>query len=412
MTRDKSTILGSNHHSTKIKNRALVLKLICTGSNVSRIDISRQTGLSKMSITNIVNELIDEGFVLEQAEQTTPARSNTAGAIGRKPVFLAPDTSKFLALGLYISRDYAIATLYNLKCKIVDERKCKFAFEESESSFTDKIKTLIHTILEGIPSGKKLLGIGVASIGPLDIHSGIILEPPNFHTLKSIPIKQILEKEYDCAVYADNDMNASALAEKLYGKATDIKNFAYVGVTNGIGAGIITDNLLFAGDMGFSGELGHTSIHYGGPKCACGNSGCLELYASIPEIVSQARNSITLGMDSSLAELEMIEWTDIVKHAEAGDKLALNLIDRLCLYISIGLVNLINLFDPRVIYLGHEIALAGSLVTERLQSHLADRTISSRYKSIPVEISAFGDKSPIIGSVAIVLDKLFSGVID
>lgn len=406
--KEKTSILGSNHQSTKIQNRALVLKIICTGSNVSRIDISRQTGLSKMSITNIVNELVNEGFVVDLAEKTELSNS---GAVGRKPIFLAPDTSTYTALGLYISRDFAIATLSNLKCEIISEMKCSFSFEESESSFTDKIKALVNSILNSdIASEKKVLGIGVACIGPLDVEKGVILEPTNFHNLKRISIKRLLENEFGYEVFIDNDMNASALAEKLYGKAKDVHNFVYIGVTNGIGAGIITSGVLFAGDMGFSGEIGHTTINYEGPKCVCGNTGCLELYASIPEIVSQARNSIALGMASNLKELENIEWKDIVEYADLGDKLALNLIDRLCLYISIGLVSLINIFDPKIIYLGHDIALAGSLVTVRLESYLKDKTLSSRYKSIPIEISAFGDKAPIAGSSAIVFHKLFNGL--
>jgi predicted NBD/HSP70 family sugar kinase len=403
--KEKTLILGSNHQSTKLQNRALVLKLISTGTIVSRIDISRQTGLSKMSITNIVNELITEGFVVNQAEQTGLSKNVS---LGRKPIFLAPNTSIYMALGIYISRDYAIATLSNLKCEIIKELKTVFSFDESECSFIDKIKALIRAILNtDMSSEKKIIGIGIACIGPLDIKKGVILEPPNFHKLKSIPIKELLEKEFGYEVTVDNDMNASALAEKLYGKAKEISNFVYVGVTNGIGAGIITNDLLFAGDMGFSGEIGHTTINYEGPKCACGNTGCLELYASIPEIVSQAKNSTILGMDSLLGELEVIEWSDIVKYAKIGDQLALNLIDRLCLYISIGLVSLVNIFDPKIIYLGHDIALAGSLVTRRLEANLNDKIISSRYKKIPVEISAFGDKSPVVGAGAIVFDRLF-----
>ena len=406
----KKVILGSNQKSTKLLNRALVLKIICTGTNVSRIDISRQTGLSKMSITNIVGELQDEGLVVEQAGQPPAGKNGSKASIGRRPVYLAPDTENHFALGLYISRDNAVASLANLKCELIKEKRCSFDFEESETSFTDKIKALVHSTLdEVIASGRKIMGIGVASIGPLDIRHGIILEPPNFHKLKSIPIKRILEYEFGCPVYTDNDMNAAALAEKLYGKAKDIGNFIYLGVTNGIGAGIIADNSLFAGEMGFSGEIGHTTINYEGPKCACGNTGCLELYASIPEIVSQAENSISLGMESALAKLVRIEWKDIVEYAKSGDKLSLNLIDRLCLYISIGLVNLINLFDPHIIYLGHDIALAGSLVTEKLGAYLKDKALSSRYKNVPVEISAFGDRAPVAGSVAIALDKLFSG---
>lgn len=407
--KEKKTILGSNHQSIKKLNRALVLKIISTGASVSRIDISRQTGLSKMSITNIVNELINEGFVIDQAQQ--PASPPNA-SIGRRPVILAPDVSTHLALGLYISRDQAVATLSNLKCEVIEEKKCIFAFEESERSFTDKIKAIINSILGSEPAaGKKILGIGVACIGPLNMRDGVILEPPNFHKLKGISIKQILENEFGYGVYLDNDMNASALAEKLYGKAKDVSNFVYLGVTNGIGAGIITNNALYEGDMGFSGEIGHITINFEGPKCACGNTGCLELYASIPEIVLQAKNAISLGMDSTLRKLETIEWMDIVRAAGSGDALALNLMDRLCLFISNGLVSLSNIFDPQKIYLGHDIALAGDLVIKRLEAYFKDKAISSRYKNIPIEISAFSDKAPVAGSAAIVFNRLFRGKI-
>ena len=93
-------------------------------------------------------------------------------------------------------------------------------------------------------------------------------------------------------------MNASALAEKLYGNGRNISDFVYIGVTNGIGSGIISNDNLFAGEMGFSGEIGHTTINYEGPKCACGNTGCLELYASIPEIEKQANDAIKSGLES------------------------------------------------------------------------------------------------------------------
>lgn len=403
--RGKSPLQGSNHQFTRIKNRAIVLKMICTGTNVSRIDISRQTGLSKMSISNIVNELIDAGFVTDQSG----IMKNDS--IGRNPISLEPDTNIHRILGIYISRDYAIVTLSNLKCEILIEMKCPFTFDESENTFIEKIRVLTSSILASEhTSDKKILGIGISCIGPLDTEHGIILEPPNFHKVRSIHIKELLQKEFGYDVHINNDMNASALVEKLYGRAKNIENFVYIGVTNGIGSGIVANNALFEGDMGFSGEIGHTTINFDGPKCACGNTGCLELYASIPEIVDQARNSISLGMSSALRRLDPIRWQDIVEQAEQGDTLALNLIDRLCLYISVGLISLINMFDPQVIYLGHDIALAGELVTKRLEYYIKDKAISSRYKDIPVEISAFCDKAPLLGSAAIVLDRMFSGL--
>lgn len=393
---------GSNHHLTKIQNRSMVLKMICTGKNITRIDISRQTSLSKMSVSNIVNELIAEGYVAEEAEQL---KNNS---IGRNPISLKPNTEIHRVLGIYISRDYADAMLSNLKCEVLYKTQCTFDFDETETSFIEKIKILTSNILnsENV-KGKNIAGIGISCIGPLDIENGIILEPPNFHKIRSIHIKDLLEKEFGYKVYINNDMNASAIAEKLYGKGRLFSDFIYLGVTNGVGSGIISNNSLFMGSMGFSGEVGHMTINFDGPQCTCGNTGCLELYASIPKIVDQARDSVLLGMDTALVNYTNIEWKDIVDQAFMGDKLSNNLIDRLCLYISIALVSLINLYDPQAIYLGHEIALAGELVTKKLEAYIKDKTLSSRYKEVPVEISAFGDEVPLIGSAAIVLDRLF-----
>lgn len=428
----KNTDLGSNNQITRIRNRALVLRLICTDSNVSRVSIARQTGLSKMSVTNIVNELIRDGFVTEQAEAEaslnerkenptvidsskgtgSPTEIESSSEIrpstGRKPVILVPNCETHAVIGIYISRDFAVSILSNLKCEILYEAKCGFSFGESNSTFMDKIFALSGKILRSKEaSGKTILGIGVSCIGPLDRKTGVILQPPNFYHLNTIPVKQKLEEKFGYPVYVDNDMNASALAEKLYGKGRNISNFVYIGVTNGIGSGIITNDELYAGEMGFSGEIGHTTINHEGPTCACGNTGCLELYASIPEIVKQAKNSIELGMDSALKKLDDIEWKDIVRCAMESDALSLNLIDRLCMYISIGLVTIINMFDPGIIFLGHDIATAGSMVSEKLEWYVKEKTISSKYKNVPIEISAFADKSPVIGSAALVLNQLF-----
>lgn len=403
----KKLINGSNHQSSKIINRSLVLKMICTGTNLSRIDIARSTGLSKMSITNIVNALISDGLVLEKNESQ---ETLSTGSSGRKPVFLNANTGIYLVLGLYISRDFATATLTNLKCENILEMKCSFSYDESEKTFINKIVSLIRSVLGSQEAAdKKVIGIGVSCIGPLDLKNGIILEPSNFHNLGRIPIKKLLEEQFGYEVYINNDMNASALAEKLYGKGKNTGNFVYVGVTNGIGAGIIANGRLFEGDMGFSGEIGHITINYNGPRCSCGNSGCLELYASIPEIVKQARKSISAGARSALRDIEEIEWPDIADCAVKGDGLALEMVDMLCKYISYGLISLINIFDLQTIYLGHDIALAGNLAASGLEANISNRFFSSNYKSVPVEISAFRHNAPVAGSAAIILDMLFSG---
>ncbi|MBC7961039.1 MAG: ROK family transcriptional regulator [Vallitaleaceae bacterium] len=402
-------VSGSNHQDTKIRNRSLVLKLICTTSNISRIDISKMTGLSKMSVTNIVNELISEGYVIEQID---PSSANEVVSSGRRPVNLSPTSNTFYSLGVYVSRDAAVCTISNLRCEILYENRCQFALEETNASFNEKIYDLLIALMNQSDIRlNQILGIGVACIGPLDVKNGIILNPPNFHNLVSIPIQTFLENAFHLKVFIENDMNASALAEKLFGKAKQIQNYVYIGVTNGIGSGVISNSALFKGDMGFGGEVGHITINFDGPRCPCGNIGCLELYASIPEIVKQARDSIALGVDSSLKLLETIQWRNIVEQAFKGDKLSQNLIERLCLYISIGLISIANIFDPEVIYLGHEISLAGELVRANLEEKINQRIFSSKYKRIPIEISEFIDRAPIAGSNALVLNQLFTNCV-
>ena len=354
-----------------------------------------------------MNELIQEGYVKESADQSEPLEAISSG---RKAVFLEVRTDNYFTIGVYISRDYATVILSNLKCEILLEKKCVFSFEESDETFVSKLKVLVYEMINSdYAKEKKIMAIGISSIGPVDCVRGIILDPPNFHRLKSIPIKQIFEEEFKLKVFIDNDMNASAIAEKFYGSGKNLSNFVYVGVTNGIGAGIITNSVLYQGDRGFGGEIGHISINFEGPDCVCGNKGCLELYASIPETVKQAKSAISLGMESSLSKIVDLEWKDIVDAAKQGDKLAVNLIEKLCLYISIGVISICNIFDPQKIYLGHDIAHGGELVTEKILSNISGKTISSKYKTIPIEISKFIDKAPIIGSVAIVLEHLFNG---
>jgi len=377
---------------------------------VSRIDLSKMTGLSKMAVTNIINELAAKGFMKSSGRKDDTATDPSSP--GRKPVLLDINPDFACAAGVYIGRDLCEISLCNLHGEIKASKAFTIAFDESSDSFEEKIVSGLKDILDAeIVKKNNILGIGVASIGPLDIKNGIILEPPNFHNLKGIPIKSLLEREFGLNTYVDNDMNASALAEKYYGKAVDIENFIYVGVTNGIGAGIMASNVLYRGECGFSGEIGHATINFDGPKCSCGNIGCLELYASLPVIIDQARTAIELGAKTSLSEVLSPGWRDIVMHAEKGDELCLKLIDKLCFYLSIGLTNIVNSFDPDVIFLGHDIALAGSLLTGKLASAVNQRMISSKYKNIKIETSKFINKAPVIGSCALVFEKLFNGEI-
>lgn len=393
---------AANLSTIKTSNRSLILRTINAEGQVSRAELSRITGLTKTSITNIITELLGEGLVMETEAQESQN--------GRRPILLYMNKDALYALGVYISRDFVHTSMVNLRGEILCETRYAFELTENEVTFMEIITQQLEemTAHTGIlPS--KILGIGIASIGPLDTDQGIILDPPNFRGLKSIPIVERLTQRFPYKVILENDMNASAVAEKLFGDARQLTDFIYIGITNGIGAGIIVGNHLFKGADGFAGEIGHTTIDIHGEQCPCGNLGCLELYTSIPHTINRVKASIQLGMETAAAYRLPLTWPDLVELARAGDDACKNAIHKLVYYLSVGLVNLIHTFDPQVIFLGHEIALAGDLVMQPLEELVNANILFRKSKRVEVRVSCFGEAAPSIGAASMVLERFYSG---
>jgi len=392
---------ASNQSTIKTNNKSLILNILNSREQISRVELSRITGLTKTSITNIVNELVEQGIMQEIGK--------TESLSGRKPTLLALNKNSMFALGIYISRDFACCNAANLRGEILYQSRHDFSLSENKETFLNSIYTLLDDVLgkTKIPHNK-ILGAGIASIGPLDIKNGVILDPPNFKGLKNIPIVEAISSKYGIRTFLDNDMNAGAIAEKLFGEGRNYANFVYIGVCNGIGGGIVLDGHILKGSGGFAGEIGHTSINISGDKCSCGNLGCVELYASIPVIVKQIETSIELGACSCLKQ-EEISWPSIIEAARKGDNLCKKALEKLVFYLSQAIVNTVNTFDPELIFLGHDIALAEDLIIGQLNEIVNDNILFKNYKSVNVKVSTFREKAPFVGAPSIVLNKFFTG---
>ena len=162
----------------------------------------------------------------------------------------------------------------------------------------------------------------------------------------------------------------------------------------------------YAGEMGFSGEIGHISINYEGPKCVWQYR--MRAHSSIPEIVKQAKISLEQGINSALKEYDFVQWGDIVRCYGKGYAGSEYHRQALHVYFYRYCFN-DQSFRSQRDFLGHDIAIAGRIVTEKMESYIKERTISRKYKEVPVQISAFKDKAPIVGSAALVLNQLFLG---
>lgn len=397
--------LGSNQQDIKTANRALALKMLCTKGGMTRTELAKYIGLTRMSVTNIVSELMDTGLVRERSVffEKTYFR-------GRKPTNLEVVSDALFAIGLHISRDALLGTVIDLVGHIHQFSVRKITPGETQQTLLSKVDELLDELFSSVVQ-EKILGIGVAVIGPVDVRQGMILSPPEFYGLGNILIREHLSQRFRLPIIIEQEMNAAAMAEKYFGHAVHYSDFIYVGVTHGIGAGIYTQNMLCAGGHGFSGEIGHCSICFDGPVCPCGNRGCLEIYASINNVVRRTCERIARGEKSLLAAKEQVTWLSIVEAAHMQDALAQSVMEELAQHLSVALVTLINTFDPQAIILGHDIALAGELVLQPLKKLIYQNALFAHQSEVALIISKFVDKAPYIGAGVLILNQLLSGEI-
>lgn len=378
---------GMNHLTLRNRNRGLVLSLIATSGELSRPDLVRLTGLTKMTITNIVSELMEQDLVEE--------RRSEAATVGRSAALLDIAAGAPKAVGLYLSRESLSVILTDLRLRVLFYRSVPLS-EETPESLGDKLCALAGEAV-GQTDGP-LLGIGISSIGPLDRDGRRLLSPPNFFDIGDFPLAERLKEQYALPVLVQNDMDAAALAEKLYGRGRWLDNFLYLGLANGIGAGIVIDGRLYTGSRGFSGEIGHLSIDLNGPLCSCGNRGCLETYVNMPVIRQRL---------AAAAKRDRVEPADL--EALYTDPACAAVFDDVADKLAVALTGAVNLLDPRCILIGHDGTWLPDGCLTRLETAVNRHILAGATRAVTVRRSAFGSRAPLLGSVCPLCRELFSG---
>ena len=390
---------GKNQQTIREENRALLLRLICTEQSISRVALARRTGLSKMAVGNIIADLMESGLVREG-----DSLSGGRGA-GRRAVGLFPG-DRALAAGVYISRDHVTASLISLSARVLKSLRYPLSAGDDASSVVDKVCRGIDEVTAGV-AADRLLGVGVASIGPVDVTEGVLLTPNDFYGIGELPLKDVISQRTGLDVTVDNDMNAAAMAESLFGLGRDHASFIYLGITHGVGSGVVLNGRVYYGEEGFAGEIGHTVLEVSGEPCTCGNRGCFEAYVSIPRLLEYTRARLESGEDSVLSSIPGFDFGDICQNAPT-DALCSKVLDRLVLYTGAALTNAVNVFDVCEVVLGHDVAAGGRALARRLEEHINGRLFARRRKRrVGVEISAFGDAAPAVGSGMLAFAKLF-----
>jgi glucokinase len=270
----------------------------------------------------------------------------------------------------------------------------------------DRIENAIRRVW---PQGEQITAIGLASPGPLDPWSGVVLEAPNIPCWDNYPLRDIIHRRLGVPALVGNDANLAALAEHRFGAGRGSANLIYITISTGVGGGIIVDDRLLLGEHGLAGEIGHIKVRPDGPLCGCGHPGCLEAQTSGPSIAREARRRIRAGEHSLALELaggdlQAISAKTLNRAAQKGDTLAAQVFHQAGTYLGLGLVTLLHLFDPDTIVVGGGVSKAGDLLLAPAQELIRQQAMTERYwRDTSIVPAALGDDVGLLGALALVL---------
>lgn len=276
------------------------------------------------------------------------------------------------------------------------------------------------------------MGIGVGAPGPLDSRTGIVFSPPNLKGWRNVPLRQLLYDEFNLPVYLGNDANLAGLGEHVYGAGRGVPDMVYVTVSTGIGGGVIIGGRVLEGVSGTAGEIGHMTIDIHGPRCNCGNTGCLEVLASGTAIARRAaevieeglgegilavareqaaqRNPLTDLAGSSrlspkaetapLPEPIQVDAAVVVEAARRGDQVAAGIMRRAAENVGVGMVNIIHLFNPALIVIGGGVSKAGPLLFEPVERIVRERAMEVPRRAVRIVRAELGENVGLLGAAA------------
>ena len=268
------------------------------------------------------------------------------------------------------------------------------------------VENLARAISE-VRDGYEVGGICLAVAGLILAQENKVVFSPNLHAVEGIPLKEVLEPRIGLPLTVENDANAAALGEFRFGAGSEVDHLMFVALGTGIGGGVITHGFLLRGAQGSGGELGHVTIQATGPRCACGNRGCLEALASGTAIARRAREVASEKPGSALGRLAVrrkLLGEDVTELARNGDEVALSVLEETGRWLGIGLAGFVNIFNPEVVAVGGGAMEAGELILESARREVRLHARPPSRDLVEVKEATLGPESGVLGAAALARD--------
>jgi len=375
----------------RAQNLATVMHSIFTGQVTTRNALAEATGLTRMTITNLTTELLSHGILVEETPEVSHGRPGRVSKLLR----LAPDSP--VVAGIWQSKSFLYGVVADLSLQVQLGRQVPLTDADTADTVLEKARALAEGLLES--TVRPVAGFGLALSGVVNTTTGAIERITDFHGIDELPLTEYLREHLQLPIFADNMMHASALAEYHYGIGRTVPDFIYVGLSEGVGAAVVSGGRKVGSVHASGGEFGHMSIDYRGPACSCGSRGCLELYASMPRLI--AGINAACGTEYVTAK----EALAVCLTDEKAGAVLVEVLDTL----AIGVNNLVNLLDVFTVVIGDDSAHIPDSYLAGMEDELNEISLFRGFHHITVLKSGFGDSAPLFGSVALVMERIFTG---
>jgi len=383
----------ATHQQTKQHNRDLVLKTIFEHESISRAEIARVTKLTRATVSDMVDNLVNEGLVEEIGY------GESLG--GKAPILLSLIADARYLIGLNLTQGWFIGSVVNLRGEI--KETVEFPVDESDG---EQALQLVYKILDQLTEceWKPVVGIGIGTPGLVNTREGIVVSAVNLDW-QDLPLAHLLKTRYDLPVTVLNDSQATAIGEFVYGGDNHTEdNLIVVTVKHGIGAGILINGSLFQGDGGGAGEIGHVVVQENGTLCRCGKHGCLETVASARAVVQRVTDLASEYDNSELVKSPQGISLDAIEEAWwKNDPLAQKVVFDAASALGKSIANMVGVLNIQKIILTGDMVRFGKSWLQTVQDAMSDATLTRIVQDTHVEIGNLEFRGCILGASAFML---------
>ncbi len=369
-------------------NQSLLLNIIRREGVISRTQITDISGLSVGAVSQIINALLERGWILETGE------GDYTG--GRRQILIRLNPNFGYALGLKLMEDRVVCSVTDFECQILDYQDYALNGEQTPSAISTALAEIVESAISRVGlERERCLGVGIGIAGIVHPHSGDVQYSP-FFGWRDVPLAELITAKLHLPVYVENDVNTLTLSEHLFGVGKHLDNFVVITVGRGVGMGMVINGQLYHGSRGGAGELGHIILDLPAARDHDGTQGSLEALSSDPAVIDYVRDDGTLNL------------LDVIAAAERGDEAARAALARSGEYLGVGVSTAINILSPNLVIISGEGVAAGDYRLKPMLDAVIRYTFNGMIDDVEVVVQATEDRDWARGAASVVISKVFA----